>query len=49
MAEEKNWSDEVFGEIRKREIASVCKLIPDGGSIRLSTDQGGQEHPPGSC
>ena len=24
MAEETNWSDEVFREIKKREIASVC-------------------------
>src|ERR1700750_161291 len=34
MAEETHWSDEVFREIKKREIASVC-TIPDGGLTRL--------------
>ena len=34
MPEETHWSDEVFREIKKREIASVC-TIPDGGLTRL--------------
>lgn len=34
MTEEAHWSDEVFREIKKREIASVC-TIPDGGLTRL--------------
>jgi sulfopyruvate decarboxylase alpha subunit len=34
MSEEAHWSDEVFAEIKKREIASVC-TIPDGGLTRL--------------
>src|SRR6185295_12505322 len=34
MAEEAHWADEVFREIKKREIASVC-TIPDGGLTRL--------------
>jgi len=34
MSEETHWSDEVFHEIKKREIASVC-TVPDGGLTRL--------------
>ena len=34
MAEETHWSDDVFREIKKREIASVC-TIPDGGLTQL--------------
>jgi len=34
MAEETHWSDEVFGEIKRRDIASVC-TVPDGGLTRL--------------
>src|SRR5882757_1943555 len=34
MAEETHWSDEVFREIKKREIVSVC-TVPDGGLTRF--------------
>jgi sulfopyruvate decarboxylase alpha subunit len=34
MASQPNWPDEVFFEIKKRKIASVC-TIPDGGLTRL--------------
>ncbi|HMK79815.1 MAG TPA: phosphonopyruvate decarboxylase [Xanthobacteraceae bacterium] len=34
MSEELSWSDEVFREIKKREIGTVC-TIPDGGLTRL--------------
>jgi sulfopyruvate decarboxylase alpha subunit len=34
MSEDTHWSDEVFREIKAREIASVC-TIPDGGLTRL--------------
>jgi sulfopyruvate decarboxylase alpha subunit len=34
MAEEKHWADEVFAEIKAREITTVC-TIPDGGLTRL--------------
>ena len=34
MTSQPHWADEVFGEIKKRRIASVC-TIPDGGLTRL--------------
>ena len=30
MAEETHWADEVFAEVKRREIQTVC-TIPDGG------------------